>query len=173
MVEAYQAYGNYEQMADLTQELVQNAAKAVTGGSLVVTLADGFRVRPRRRVGPHGHVRLAVRGRRAGDHPETRCPSWWRSPRPGRRVAHATHGKYVEELWEHFHGDDLHAPTFVMNFPVDTSPLTPRAPHPPRRGREVGPLRPRLRARDGVLRARRPRRAARALRRAGEARRPW
>ncbi len=31
MVEAYQAYGNYEQMADLTQELVQNAAKAVTG----------------------------------------------------------------------------------------------------------------------------------------------
>ncbi len=42
----------------------------------------------------------------------------------GVEVAHATHGKYVEELWEHFHGDDLHAPTFVMNFPVDTSPLT-------------------------------------------------
>ncbi|HLT67297.1 MAG TPA: amino acid--tRNA ligase-related protein, partial [Microbacterium sp.] len=36
---------------------------------------------------------------------------------------HATHGKLVEELWEHFVGDHLTAPTFVMDFPVDTSPL--------------------------------------------------
>ena len=33
MLEAYQAYGDYHQIADLTQELVQNAATAVTGGS--------------------------------------------------------------------------------------------------------------------------------------------
>ena len=36
---------------------------------------------------------------------------------------HATHGKLVEELWEHFVGDHLTEPTFVMDFPVDTSPL--------------------------------------------------
>ena len=29
MLEAYQAYGNYHQMADLTREMVQNAALAV------------------------------------------------------------------------------------------------------------------------------------------------
>ncbi|HRQ00683.1 MAG TPA: OB-fold nucleic acid binding domain-containing protein, partial [Terrimesophilobacter sp.] len=40
MLEAYQAYGNYNQMATLTQELVQNAALAVAG-SHVVTWADG------------------------------------------------------------------------------------------------------------------------------------
>ena len=40
MLEAYQAYGDYNQMADLTQELVQNAAMAVSG-SHVVTWADG------------------------------------------------------------------------------------------------------------------------------------
>src|SRR5690606_37918553 len=40
MLEAYQAYGNYNQMASLTQELVQNAALAVAG-SHVVTWADG------------------------------------------------------------------------------------------------------------------------------------
>jgi len=34
-----------------------------------------------------------------------------------------SHGKYVEELWEHFHQDKLWAPTFVTDFPVDTSPL--------------------------------------------------
>jgi lysyl-tRNA synthetase class 2 len=34
------------------------------------------------------------------------------------------HGKLVEELWEHHVGDTLHAPTFVRDYPVDTSPLT-------------------------------------------------
>jgi lysyl-tRNA synthetase class 2 len=34
------------------------------------------------------------------------------------------HGKLVEELWEHHVGNDLWAPTFVRDFPVETSPLT-------------------------------------------------
>ncbi len=34
------------------------------------------------------------------------------------------HGKLVEELWEHQCGDQLFEPTFVRNFPVETSPLT-------------------------------------------------
>ena len=34
------------------------------------------------------------------------------------------HGKLVEELWEHMCGDQLHQPTFVRDFPVETSPLT-------------------------------------------------
>ena len=34
------------------------------------------------------------------------------------------HGKMVEELWEHTVGDDLWAPTFVRDFPVETTPLT-------------------------------------------------
>jgi lysyl-tRNA synthetase class 2 len=36
---------------------------------------------------------------------------------------HAIHGKLVEELWEHFVKPGLNRPTFVMDFPVDTSPL--------------------------------------------------
>ena len=34
------------------------------------------------------------------------------------------HGKLVEELWEHLVGNNLWAPTFVRDFPVETSPLT-------------------------------------------------
>jgi lysyl-tRNA synthetase class 2 len=34
------------------------------------------------------------------------------------------HGKLVEELWEHLVGDHLHEPTFVRDFPLETSPLT-------------------------------------------------
>ena len=36
---------------------------------------------------------------------------------------HETHGKWVEELWEHFVKPGLERPTFVMDFPLDTSPL--------------------------------------------------
>jgi lysyl-tRNA synthetase class 2 len=39
-------------------------------------------------------------------------------------IEHPLHGKYVEELWEHFVKDTLVQPTFVIDFPVDTSPLT-------------------------------------------------
>jgi lysyl-tRNA synthetase class 2 len=38
-------------------------------------------------------------------------------------VAHPIRGKYVEELWEHFVKPGLERPTFVLDFPVDTSPL--------------------------------------------------
>ena len=41
----------------------------------------------------------------------------------GVEVALATHGKLVEELWEHFVKGELEKPVFVMDFPVDTSPL--------------------------------------------------
>ena len=34
------------------------------------------------------------------------------------------HGKLIEELWEHTVGDALWAPTFVKDFPVETTPLT-------------------------------------------------
>ena len=34
------------------------------------------------------------------------------------------HGKLIEELWEHTVGDKLWAPTFVRDFPTETTPLT-------------------------------------------------
>jgi len=125
MVEAYQAYGNYEQMADLTQELVQNATKAVTGGSLVVTLPDGTEYDL---GGDWARMDMYESLSEASGHeitPETPLSELQAlAEAEGVEVVHATHGKYVEELWEHFNSDKLYAPTFVMNFPVDTSPLT-------------------------------------------------
>ena len=38
-------------------------------------------------------------------------------------IDHPLPGKYVEELWEHYVKGSLTRPTFVMDFPVDTSPL--------------------------------------------------
>jgi lysyl-tRNA synthetase class 2 len=123
MVEAYQAYGDYEQMAELTQELVQNAAAAVTGGHLV-TLADGTEYDlggTWDRIDMYGTLSEAAGRTITPETPFAELVAL--AEQEGVEVAHPTHGKYVEELWEHFVKGSLDRPTFVMNFPLDTSPL--------------------------------------------------
>lgn len=123
MLEAYEAYGDYNQMADLTQELVQNAAIAVSG-STTVTWADGteFDLGGQwDRISMYDSLNAASG---LSITPQTPVEEL---------VAHAatldidvhlpTHGKLVEELWEHYIKPGLERPTFVMDFPVDTSPL--------------------------------------------------
>ncbi len=123
MLEAYQAYGDYDQMADLTQQLIQDAAMAVSG-SHVVTWADGTEYDlggEWDRISMYGSLSDAL------GTPITTSTSVAELKKiadaNGVEVALATHGKYVEELWEHFVKKDLVRPTFVMDFPVDTSPL--------------------------------------------------
>ncbi|MEO7720446.1 MAG: lysine--tRNA ligase [Pseudolysinimonas sp.] len=123
MLEAYQAYGDYEQMADLTQQLIQDAAKAVTG-SHVVTWADGTEYDlggQWDRISMYGSLSTASGVEVT---PQSTVAELKKlADANGLEVALATHGKYVEELWEHFVKKDLVRPTFVMDFPVDTSPL--------------------------------------------------
>jgi len=125
MLETYAAYGTYDDSAVMTRELVQEVADAAFG-TRVLMLADGTRydidgewttlsmypslsealgaeVTPATEIG-----RLREYANRAGITIE----------------AAYSHGKLVEELWEHHVGDHLDAPTFVRDFPVETSPLT-------------------------------------------------
>ncbi len=123
MLEAYQAYGDYLQMADLTQQLIQNAAVAIAG-STTVTWADGSeydlggdwdRVDMYESLSAASGVSIT---------PQTTLDDLAvLAASVGVEVALPTHGKFVEELWEHFVKPSLHRPTFVMDFPVDTSPL--------------------------------------------------
>jgi len=123
MLEAYQAYGDYEQMADLTQQLIQDAAMAVSG-SHVVTWADGTEYDlggQWDRLSMYGSL-SAASGVEVT--PQSTVAELKKlADANGIEVKLATHGKYVEELWEHFVKKDLVRPTFVMDFPVDTSPL--------------------------------------------------
>ncbi|MHA6669413.1 lysine--tRNA ligase [Homoserinimonas sp. A447] len=123
MLEAYQAYGDYNQMADLTQELVQNAAMAVSG-SHIVTWADGTEYDlggQWDRVSMYDSL-VAASGLEVT--PQTDLAYLQEhAAKIGVEVDHPTHGKLVEELWEHYIKVDLVRPTFVMDFPVDTSPL--------------------------------------------------
>jgi lysyl-tRNA synthetase, class II len=123
MLEAYQAYGDYNQMADLTQEMIQDAAIAVAG-STTVTAADGVdydfggewdRISMYESLSAASGIQIT---------PETPLDELKAlADKEGVEVHIPNHGKYVEELWEHFVKDDLVRPTFVMDFPVETSPL--------------------------------------------------
>ena len=123
MLEAYQAYGDYNQIGDLTQEMIQNAATAVTG-STTVTWADGSdydfggdwdRIDMYESLSASAGVEVTTEW--------TLAELEKLAASVGIEVALPTHGKLVEELWEHFVKPSLYRPTFVMDFPVDTSPL--------------------------------------------------
>ncbi len=124
MLEAYEAYGDYHSVADLTQQLIQNAAHAVAGSHLV-TWADGTeydlggdwdRISMYHSLSEAAGVDIT---------PETSVPELQAlAATVGVEVALPNHGKLVEELWEHFVKEQLTRPTFVLDFPVETSPLT-------------------------------------------------
>jgi len=125
MLEFYEAYGTYDTMAVLTRELVQEAAEAVFGG-LEITLADGERYDLSGEwttLTMYGSVSEAL-----GEEitPQTTVELLRKhAAAAGLEVdPKLGHGKLVEELFEHLVGDHLHVPTFVRDFPVETSPLT-------------------------------------------------
>ena len=126
MVEAYEAYGDYDTMATLTRDLVQTAAQDALG-TTNVTLADGTEYEL---GGDWASISLY----------DSLSEALGERIDPGTAMDHLlalvqrfdlkvdlarqNHGKLVEELWEHHVGRGLHAPTFVRDFPVETSPLT-------------------------------------------------
>lgn len=131
-LEFYQAYADYRDMARITREIIQEAALAATG-SLVVTHADGS-VHDLSgewdEVDLYDSVSRAV-GREvtpAMSEDELRglCAEHGIEPQP-----HWLAGKCVEELFEELVVPTFTRPTFVLDYPEDTSPLTRHRPDRP------------------------------------------
>ncbi len=125
MLEAYQAYADYNDMAVNTREWIQEAAYALTG-SHVVTHHDGSELDlggEWRSVTLYGvlsealgeevtvRTELADLRRYAEKHDLSVDPKW--GP-----------GKLAEELFEELVVPGLREPTFVRDYPEETSPLT-------------------------------------------------
>ncbi len=125
MLEAYEAYGDYTTIGTLTRELIQAAARAALGSTVVrrpdgsehdiggewpsvgvheaISAALGEEVTP-----DTSEQRLRQLSAQAGIHLE---PKWNR-------------GQVVLELYEHLVEATTVAPTFYRDFPVEVSPLT-------------------------------------------------
>jgi lysyl-tRNA synthetase class 2 len=124
MLEFYQAYADYQVMATLTREVYQEAALAACG-SLAVEHHDGT-VLNLSGVWPQIDLYESLSSAIG----ETITPQTPREhlvdlcERDGIEFhPTAVPGKLVEELFEHHVVATLVEPTFVMDYPVDTSPL--------------------------------------------------
>jgi len=124
MIEAYQAYGDWESVAQLTRDLIQDSAMAVFG-SYVVTHHDG------RQLDLGGTWREAslydllsegvgveVTAQTPRDELKTIATKLGMKIDPKWIT-----GKLAEEIFEHVTEGQLNEPIFVRGYPVDTSPL--------------------------------------------------
>jgi lysyl-tRNA synthetase class 2 len=123
MLEAYQAYGTYEDMMDLTEGLVKTSAEAVNGSltyswrGTEVDLAP-----PWRRITLHGAVTEAVGAEVAPDTPVDELQRIADERGVGYDPAWSA-GKLVMELFEKLVEGDLVEPSIVKDFPREVSPL--------------------------------------------------
>lgn len=133
MLETYQAWGTYKDGTATMKGLVQFCAEEVFG-SQKVTLADGteydfggeWKV-----LEMYPSLNEALQRKFPGQ-PEVTIDTDVDTLKGiaetiGLKVpenAGWLHGKLVEEIWEELCSDQLYEPTFVVNFPVETSPLT-------------------------------------------------
>jgi lysyl-tRNA synthetase, class II len=125
MVEAYQAYGSYDTMAELTRTLVQEAARALAG-STVVTLADGsdYDVGGEwTEITVYGSLSSALGEEVTVDTPMDRL-TVLADRHDVPVLPHYGPGKLAEELFEALVAPGLYAPTFVRDYPEETAPLT-------------------------------------------------
>lgn len=132
MMEVYCAYGDYHQIADLTREMIQRCARDVFG-SEVVTLNDGTQFDLSgewKWIDLYGSLSEAL-----GQEVTVRTPKDALVALADRLdielEPYYTSGKIVEVLWEELVGDKLWEPTFVCDFPEDTSPLVKTHPDKP------------------------------------------
>ncbi|PRQ11554.1 lysine--tRNA ligase [Corynebacterium sp. 13CS0277] len=133
MLETYQAWGTYDDGAELIKNLIQQVALDVFG-STTVTLADGTEYDlggEWETIEMYPSLNEALQKKFPGQ-PEVTIDSTVEELKALAEVIGLEvpakggwgHGKLVEEIWEHLCSDQLYGPIFVRDFPVETSPLT-------------------------------------------------
>ena len=124
MVESYMSYGDWRSIADVTRTLIQNAAMAVAG-SHVVTHADGSQKDlggTWKEISLYDAISNGVGETVTALTPYADLKKY--AEKLGMKIDPKwVTGKLAEEIFEHVASDQLIEPTFVMGYPVDTSPL--------------------------------------------------
>jgi lysyl-tRNA synthetase class 2 len=124
MVESYMSYGDWRSIADVTRTLIQNAAMAVAG-SHIVTHADGSQKDlggTWKEISLYDAISHGVGESVTALTPYAELKKY--AEKLGMKIDPKwVTGKLAEEIFEHVASDQLIEPTFVMGYPVDTSPL--------------------------------------------------
>jgi lysyl-tRNA synthetase class 2 len=135
MLEFYQAYATYEDLMDLTEDMISKAAVAVTGASVVkygehtidfkkgwprIPMTEAISARAKD-LGP-GDFTDVVKLRAAA----TRQASEKHDEKQRAAIATMNCGELIGLLFEQYVEHELIQPTFITQFPVETSPLARR-----------------------------------------------
>ncbi|MBO2451530.1 bifunctional lysylphosphatidylglycerol synthetase/lysine--tRNA ligase LysX [Actinomadura barringtoniae] len=125
MLEAYGTYLDYNDMADLTQRMYQQAVVAALGTSVVVHEGQEIDLGLERwpRITLYGSVSEAV-GEEITPHTPLETVRKYADAREIHWDAKWGQGKVVQEIFEELIEHTLVQPTFVMDYPLETSPLT-------------------------------------------------
>jgi lysyl-tRNA synthetase, class II len=127
MLESYEAYADYHDVMDLTEALVQRAAREATG-----TLELTYGGRAISLAGPFRRVPLLDLVREATGRPELSYDddlATWRELCDTHEVHHEDAwgvGKLALEVYEALVEHTLWEPTFVIDYPIEVSPLARR-----------------------------------------------
>ncbi|MCL1983319.1 MAG: lysine--tRNA ligase [Clostridiales bacterium] len=133
-MEVYQAYGNMEDMIDITENVVSKAALAATGSMVIEYQGKTFDLTP-----PWEKMTMqdAVKKWAGVDFDEIQTDEEARRAAikcgiPRSEAKKMTRGHIIAELFEAHCEDHLDGPIFIIGHPVEVSPLAKRDPVDPR-----------------------------------------
>jgi lysyl-tRNA synthetase class 2 len=124
MIESYESFGDWNSIAALTQQLVQDAAMA-TSGSHIVTHHDGRQLDLGGKWREANLFDLISEGVGESVTPQTSLEDLKKiATKLGMKIDPKwITGKLAEEIFEHVCEGKLSGPIFVKGYPIDTSPL--------------------------------------------------
>ncbi len=124
MIESYESFGDWNSIAALTQQLVQDAAMA-TSGNHIVTHHDGRQLDLGGKWREANLFDLISEGVGESVTPQTSLEDLKKiATKLGMKIDPKwITGKLAEEIFEHVCKDQLAGPIFVKGYPIDTSPL--------------------------------------------------
>ena len=133
LMECYQAYADYNDMMRLVEEMVSAIAREVLGGTQVKAGEHTLELAPPWPRLPLRQTLLERSGIDIEKHPDLASLAAEATRRGVTAVGTATSwGRLVDKLLSEFVEPTLVQPTFLVDYPVEMSPLAKRKPDDPR-----------------------------------------
>jgi lysyl-tRNA synthetase class 2 len=130
-LEFYMAYADYNQVMELTEQMVAQVAERVTGGPRVTYQGNQIDLTPPwRRL----ELRAAILEQSGIDFAKHASADSLRQAMQAKGLspdARSTRGKLIESLLSHFVEPELIQPSFIYDYPRDISPLAKSKPGDP------------------------------------------
>lgn len=131
-LELYQAYTDYHGMMDIVEDLISCAANKVTGGTVVEFQGQTIDLTPPFKRATMNDLVIEYTGAdfmaAKTDNEAALLAKSIKLPMSNEDIAKLSRGQLLNAAFESFVEDNLIQPTFVMDYPVEVSPLTKRKP---------------------------------------------